>query len=161
MRADTAIYVAHDDFVKRDSAEPERNLMRAILRSAMEDMRKRGEAYRDARRYFMSNEDFYVYSFLSICYHLDLCPRTIRTVLGLLPGDRETMIIMEEGEAREFAERAGGEEPDEVPMDVLHAVSSDAHVLFVEGSAAMQHPDSDDAANDDSSDAEERLTGTV
>lgn len=106
MRADTAIFVAHDDFVKRDSAEPERNLMRAILRSAMEDMRKQGESYRDARRYFTSNDDFYVYSFLSICYHLDLCPRTIRTVLGLIGAERETLIIVEDSDARQYAERA-------------------------------------------------------
>ena len=72
----------------------------------MEDMRKQGEAYRDARRYFMSNDDFYVYSFLSICYHLDLCPRTIRTVLGLFGAERETLIILDETDARSYAEQA-------------------------------------------------------
>ncbi len=82
-KPETAIFIAHEDFTKRDIAEPEKNLMRAILRSAMEDIRKRGELYRDARRFFMSNDEFYVYSFLCICQHLELCPRTIRTIMGL------------------------------------------------------------------------------
>ena len=82
-KPETAIFIAHEDFSKRDIAEPEKNLMRAILRSAMEDIRKRGELYRDARRFFMSGDEFYVYSFLCICQHLDLCPRTIRTIMGL------------------------------------------------------------------------------
>ena len=82
-KTETAIFVAHDDYNKRDEAESEKNLMRAILQSAMEDIRKKGEAHRDARRYFSSKDDFYLYSFLSVCYHLDLCPRTIQTVIGL------------------------------------------------------------------------------
>ncbi len=94
--AETAIYVAHDDFTKRDVAEAERNLMRAVLQTAMEDIRKKGEAYRDARRYFGSRDDFYLYSFLSVCYHLELCPRTIQTVVGL---------------TSESAQRAAEEEP--------------------------------------------------
>jgi len=81
--AETAIFVAHDDFKKRDIAEAERNLMRAVLQTAMEDIRKKGETYHDARRYFGSTDDYYLYSFLSICYHLDLCPRTVRTIVGL------------------------------------------------------------------------------
>lgn len=83
FHAETAIFVAHDDFSKRDAAESEKNLMRAVLQTAMEDIKKKGEVYRDARRYFSSRDDFYLYSFLSICYHLELCPRTIRTLVGL------------------------------------------------------------------------------
>jgi len=84
-RAETAIFIAHDDFRRRDVAEAERNLMRAVLQTAMEDISKKGEAYNDARRYFSSKDDYYLYSFLSICYHLDLCPRTIQTIMGLTP----------------------------------------------------------------------------
>ena len=80
---ETAIYVAFDDHQAKDTAEGERNLMRAILRSAMEDIRKCGEPQREARRYFLSEEEGYLYSFLSVCYHLNLCPRTIRTLLGI------------------------------------------------------------------------------
>lgn len=81
--ADTAIYSAFDDFLVKDPAIAERNLMRAILRTAFEDIRKRGEAYRQARQYVLSNDEQYLYSFKSICNHLSLCPQTIRARLGL------------------------------------------------------------------------------
>ena len=87
MNKDTAIYTAYDDFQGLDSAEAEKNLMRAILKSAMDDIRKHGEASREALNYFLSEEDFYLYSFLSVCRHLGLCHRTIRTVVGLFDSD--------------------------------------------------------------------------
>jgi len=83
---ETAIYTAYDDHRAKDPAEAERNLMRAVLRTAMDDVRRRGEAHRDARRYFLSQNDHYLYSFLSVCTHLELCPRTIQTVVGLAAG---------------------------------------------------------------------------
>lgn len=83
MKEDTAIFIAHDDHVSRDIAESEKNLMRAILRTAMDDLRKRGEAHRDARRYFLGTDDFYLYSFRSVCNHLQLCPKTVLTIVGL------------------------------------------------------------------------------
>lgn len=86
MRDATAIYTAYDDSEPFDTACPERNLMRAILRTAMDDIRKPGSRHREARRYLLSNDQCYLYSFLSICFHLDLCPRTIRVMLGL-PAD--------------------------------------------------------------------------
>ena len=55
------------------------------LQLYVEDINKKGEAYNDARRYFSSKDDYYLYSFLSICYHLDLCPKTIQTIIGLTP----------------------------------------------------------------------------
>ncbi len=82
-KAETAIYIAHDDFVGRDPVEAERNLMRAILQCAMEDIRKGGEAHRDAKRFFFSADETYLYSFASICNHLKLCPRTIHAVIGM------------------------------------------------------------------------------
>jgi hypothetical protein len=88
LNKDTAIYTAYDDFQGIDSAEAEKNLMRAILKSAMDDIRKHGEAAREALHYFLSEEDYYLYSFLSVCRHLGLCHKTIRTVVGLL--DPET-----------------------------------------------------------------------
>lgn len=84
--SDVAIYTAYEDHKASDIAEPEKNLMRAVLRTAMEDIRKRGEPYREARRYLLSNDDFYLYSFLSVCHHLNLCPRTVRTIVGLTTG---------------------------------------------------------------------------
>lgn len=83
MSPDTAIHTAYDDYQVWDSATPEKNLMRAILRSAMDDIKKRGEAYRDARRFFLSEEEQYLFSFISICYHLELCPKRLRRLLGV------------------------------------------------------------------------------
>lgn len=83
MKEETAIFIAHEDHVHRDIAESEKNLMRAILRTAMDDLRKRGEVHRDARRYFLGTEDFYLYSFRSVCHHLQLCPKTVLTIVGL------------------------------------------------------------------------------
>ena len=83
MRDDTAIFTAYDDHKELDMAEPERNLMRAILKSAMDDMTKRGEALRDAMLFFNNPDDSYLFSFKSICSHLDLCPLTIRFLVGL------------------------------------------------------------------------------
>jgi hypothetical protein len=83
-RADTAVETAFDDHVQRDPAIAERNLMRAILRTAFEDIKKRGESYRLARQFFLSNDEFYLFSFKSICYHLNLCPHTIRNRLRLI-----------------------------------------------------------------------------
>lgn len=83
MEKDTSLFVAYEEHEGFDVAEAEKNLMRAILKSAMEDIRKKGEPHRDARRYLLSEEEHYLYSFKSVCYHLNLCPKTIRRVLGL------------------------------------------------------------------------------
>lgn len=84
-KADTAIFTAFDDHVGCDASEPEKNLMRAILRTAMEDLKKTGQARNDAYNFFTSREDNYVFSFRSICNHLNLCHRTILELCGLLP----------------------------------------------------------------------------
>ena len=46
MKEETAIFIAHDDHVHRDIAESEKNLMRAILRTAMDDRVRREIANR-------------------------------------------------------------------------------------------------------------------
>lgn len=87
MRADTAIFTAFEDFDIYDKALPERNLMRAILRSVMDDIKKSGEPYREAKKYILSDDDTYVFSFVSVCHHLGLCPRTIRRIVGIMRGE--------------------------------------------------------------------------
>lgn len=82
---DVAIYSAYDDYKSLDVAEAEKNLMRAILKSAMDDYNKSGEPGKEARRYINSQDDTYLYSFTSVCYHLGLCSDTIRTVSKLQP----------------------------------------------------------------------------
>jgi hypothetical protein len=85
LRTDNAfsLYTAFDDSSAPDSAAAERKLMRAILRSAIEDLKRSGEPYRQARKYFLSNDEDYLFSFICICNHLGICPVTIRTRLGL------------------------------------------------------------------------------
>lgn len=78
------IFTAYEDYQVWDSATPEKNLMRSILRSAMDDLKKHGEYHRDAKRFFLSNEDKYLFSFTSICNHLNLCPKKVRIELGLI-----------------------------------------------------------------------------
>ena len=82
-KADTAIFSAFEDHVSKDPAIGERNLMRAILRTAFEDLNKRGEPYRMARLFLLSEDSSYVYSFRNMCAVLSLCPHTIRARLGL------------------------------------------------------------------------------
>lgn len=92
MDKDTAIYTAYEGFKGIDSAEAEKNLMRALIKTAMDDMRKNGEAAREAICYFQSEDDYYLYSFLSVCRHLGLCPRTIQTMVGLMGTEFGTII---------------------------------------------------------------------
>lgn len=82
-KAETAIFVAHEDYEKTDEAESEKNLMRAILQAAMDDVRKKGDPQNAALSYFNSSDDGYIYSFISICTQLELCPKTIKSLLGL------------------------------------------------------------------------------
>jgi hypothetical protein len=81
-RPETAVYVAFEDYLPLDPSEPEKNLMAAILKSAYDDLKKQGAPYREARDYFLSNDTKYIYSFLNVCLHLGLCPKTIRALMG-------------------------------------------------------------------------------
>ena len=82
---DTAIYVAHEDNAPCDPTVPEKNLLRAVLLSALSDLRKPGEASRRAQEYLLSKEEDYLFSFISICDYLLIDPRRILTVVGLGP----------------------------------------------------------------------------
>ncbi|MCC6933778.1 MAG: hypothetical protein IT292_11110 [Deltaproteobacteria bacterium] len=83
FREDIALFTVYDDHVSYDTAEGERSLMRAILKSAMDDMNRSGLLRRQAIEFFNHFDDNYLYSFISICRHLDLCPYTIRYLVGL------------------------------------------------------------------------------
>ena len=85
-RAETAIFVAFDEFAQFDVAQPEKTLMAAVLKSALDDFSKKGQAGRTAKEYLISNETEYLYSFTNVCLHLGLCPKTVRTMLGLRVG---------------------------------------------------------------------------
>jgi len=81
-KEETRVFTAYEDFMKSDSACAEKELMWAILQTALEDAKKTGESYRQAKQYFLSEDRKYLYSFLSICEHLELCPYSIRATLG-------------------------------------------------------------------------------
>ena len=84
----TAIYVGFEECLPFDTAMPERNLLRAILLTAMSDLKRQGESQREATEFFMSEDESYVFSFVSICNHLDIDPKQIRIVTGLTQGKR-------------------------------------------------------------------------
>ena len=79
----TAIYVAYEEAVPFDPAAPEKNLLRAVLLSAMLDLKKPGDPGRKALEYFLSPGDDYVFSFASICSFLNVDQDKILSVTGL------------------------------------------------------------------------------
>lgn len=82
-RPETAIFIAHDEYIPRDPSEAERNLMRAVLNSAIADIQKSGDAAREAQIFFKNDDEDYLFSFRNICTQLDLCPSTILSIVGL------------------------------------------------------------------------------
>ncbi len=80
---DTAIYVAFDDNEPLDPSVPEKNLLRAILVTAMADLKKSGEVARRAREYFLSADEAYIFSFRSVCDFLNVDARKVLVVTGL------------------------------------------------------------------------------
>ncbi|MBN8549851.1 MAG: hypothetical protein J0M12_11100 [Deltaproteobacteria bacterium] len=82
----TAIYVGFEECPPYDTATPERNLLRAILLTAMSDLKRQGESHREASEFFLSEDESYVFSFVSICNHLDVDPNQILLVTGLKGG---------------------------------------------------------------------------
>ncbi|MCB0330354.1 MAG: hypothetical protein KDD70_11840 [Bdellovibrionales bacterium] len=90
MRKDeknTAIYVANEEYVPWDPVEPERNLLRAILMSALNDIQKGGVLEDDAMSFFLSEEEDYVFSFKAICDFLELDPQQVLILTGLFERD--------------------------------------------------------------------------
>lgn len=79
----TAIFVAYDDDEPFDVARPERELLRAILVSALSDLKRPGEEGRSATEYLLSPEDDYVFSFRAICDFLNVDPNKILCISGI------------------------------------------------------------------------------
>lgn len=77
---DIALHAAFDDVVPYDPAMPERNLLRAILLNALSDLRKPGEPHREAAMFFLNTDEDYLFSFQSICNHLDIDPSRVLMV---------------------------------------------------------------------------------
>lgn len=83
-RKNTAIFVAYEESPEPDSAVPEKNLLRAILLNAMNDLHKDGVFAKKAMEYFLSPEEDYLFSFRSICSYLDIDARRVLKITGLL-----------------------------------------------------------------------------
>lgn len=88
-KKNTAIYIAYEDDKPIDFANAEKNLLRAILLSAMSDIKRTGEAGRKAKEFFLSSDENYVFSFRSICDHLEIDRQSVLTVVGLRPPSTE------------------------------------------------------------------------
>jgi len=82
MKDDIAIHSAFEDYQVWDSSRPEKNLLKAILTTALEDLKKGGYHARQARIFFMSENDSYLFSFTSVCDQLGICPKRVRTALS-------------------------------------------------------------------------------
>lgn len=80
---DIAIHVAYDDYDAFDPVTPEKNLLRAVLMSALTDLKKQGELSRKATEFFMNQDEDYLFSFRAICDYLSIDPSKILVVTGL------------------------------------------------------------------------------
>ncbi len=89
----TAIYVAYEEAVPFDPAVPEKNLLRAVLLSAMLDLKKPGDAGRRATEYFLSPDEDYLFSFASVCNFLNVDTDKILTVTGLKEGTFDAALV--------------------------------------------------------------------
>jgi hypothetical protein len=90
MRPDlknTAIFTAYDEHEPFDEACGEKNLLAAVLLSALADLKKGNEEARRATDFFLSESDDYIFSFHSICDHLKIAPHDVLVVAGLEPAE--------------------------------------------------------------------------
>lgn len=80
----TIIFVADDDFELFDPSYPEKDLLRAVLLNAIDDLDHNGLEGKRALDFFLSpDHEDYLFSFRSICNHLDLDPNTLLRQIGL------------------------------------------------------------------------------
>ena len=80
---DIALFTAYDDWEGHDPSRPEKNLLLAVLLSAINDLSKDGDAQRKATQFFLNHEDDYLFSFRTICDYLKIDPNRILFVTGL------------------------------------------------------------------------------
>lgn len=67
-----------------EGAGGERSLLAAVLTQALSDVKSTGERARSAVRFFLSEDDYDVFSFHSICSYLSIDPVRVLQVTGLL-----------------------------------------------------------------------------
>ncbi len=76
-------YQAYDDYEHLDPSSAERDLLRAVLLGALQDIKKDGSEKRKATEFFLSPDDDYIFSFLSICDFLNIDPTKVLMVAGI------------------------------------------------------------------------------
>lgn len=80
---DVAVFSAFEDVIPWDPANPEKNLLRAMLLTAMNDIKKKGKVSELAQEYFLNEDDSYPFSFLSVCNILGIDAVSILRTVGL------------------------------------------------------------------------------
>ncbi len=81
----TEVLIAYEDEIF-DPVRPEKNLLLAILVSALNDLSRKGRVSRQAQEFFLNDDSEYIFSFRAICDHLELDPNQVLLVTGLVPG---------------------------------------------------------------------------
>lgn len=83
---DSTIFTAYEDWEELDPVRPEKNLLFAVLMSAMNDLRRDGETRRKATEFFLNNDESYLFSFRTICDYLSLDPGHVLYIAGFRNG---------------------------------------------------------------------------
>ena len=84
-----SLSIAYGDVQAWDPSEPEKALMRAMLMTAISDLKKEGHIKRKAKDYFLNPEDDYVLSFRSVCSYLNINSQSVLYAIGLSMGKNQ------------------------------------------------------------------------
>lgn len=84
----TVILAAYEEEAG-DPIRPEKNLLLAILVSAMNDLKNKGRVGRQAQEFFLNDDQEYIFSFRAICEQLEVSPDKILMVTGINPQNEE------------------------------------------------------------------------
>jgi hypothetical protein len=88
---DVAIFTAYEDTIPWDPATPEKNLLRALLITAIADVRKTGQIRKQALDFFLNPDEHYPFAFLAVCEQLKIDPHSILKVVGIHPLRNRTL----------------------------------------------------------------------
>ena len=89
-KKETVVEVAFEDWEGFDPASPEKGLLKAILLTAINDLKKTGSERKEAEEFLLSTDESYIFSFRTICDFLNVDPNKILMVSGLTPNSPET-----------------------------------------------------------------------
>ncbi len=81
---ETLIISIDDDIYPSDPVGSERDLLKAVLFSAISDLEKEGYVAKEALRFFLNPDSEYVFSFRSICEYLRIPPEHVLESTGLV-----------------------------------------------------------------------------